>query len=1488
MKICRSELPSDSEASGSLSDGGPSVLWPKGRRSARRRRVYDKVAASGGGRDDDLMVARQLDRALNQSGRPTRRAAQQANRRLQGAADEDSDSSQGGRYSDAERPRRSTRRNNNKRRAGASWVPGVDDEDGESEPDVRWAPRARKSQRSVARVSYRESSCDTSDGEGGKKKRRIVPALEEEGMAEQDDEVERVLGYRDPEGMLVDPADPWATREFHVKWKRYSYIHCSWDRRATLCQLPGYKRVLNYMRTQDERSSLRSGVSREEIEVLDVEEAMEAQLVEEHKQIERVVAERRTVHDELKYLIKWQGLPYAECTWETSEDVFTAGGLLEVDAFKDREQRLLRPSRPVDGERRSFQQRKGTRLEQQPAYLGGGSMLRDYQLDGLNWLIYSWSKDNNAILADEMGLGKTIQCVAFLAHLTESLSIMGPFLVVVPLSTVPNWIKEFRKWCPQVNVVVYVGDSSSREVIRAFEFPNHGRSTRPFKFEVLITTFDFVLKDAAVLGRVRWHYLLVDEAHRLKNPDSSLYKEMIGWNIKNKLLVTGTPLQNTLRELWALLYFLVPNKFPDCKEFEENYSLENPQEVARLHADLRPYLLRRVIKDVEKSLPPKRECILRVERTPLQRQYYRWVLSRNFEELNKGTSGGGHVSLLNIISELKKVCNHPFLFESAEQGYRGSKGDESAVDRLIMASGKTLLLDKLLTKLKETGHRVLIFSQMVRLLDILSEYLRLKGYHHQRLDGSTPATARHQAMEHFNAPGSEDFAFLLSTRAGGLGINLATADTVIIFDSDWNPQNDLQAMSRAHRIGQTETVNIYRLVTRGSVEEDILERAKKKMVLDHLVIQRMDTSGRTVMEPQGGTRSIKKMFGKDELAAILRFGAEDLFKNNDAEEPQEMLEEDIDTILERAEVVDSAKDDNGARDFLNQFNVATFRSVLEDDSTFWSRLIPESKRPVEQQVFDSAALGPRAARLKAEQAVGAQMHSSGSDVGSPKPKPSGLRNPKGGQRAKRPASAAKPAPVVSGAVLRIDAWPENARAEEASPQNSGESAPSQTITKRDATAFVRAVRRFGLQARLLDIARDTGPVLLEASEDARLALWQALVNGCKSAVKGSADPKEAKLDFFGEAVRAQHLLSHLNGMEVLAARIQSVKDPLNFRLDTSELPVLPRWAESVSWTSRDDSMLLLGVYFYGLGGWEKMAGDDRLQLGSKLRSAFHDHAGVPGQNGMIVGPKGTQLEVRIAALLRRLYDSVMAKEHGGRAKEPTKRPKSSDRLPSTSGRSADPAETPARRAATKRSLPQPEARQGAGDKSKRRREGDGSGKPGKGSDVNEGQWRLILEPVNTEVTKLRALHIVDLPQERLVRKTKKYLRTLGQHIDKKTRGKKEDFVRGVWNLVASLVKNGTTGEKLRKMYVKIMAQAGSEGREEVEGGQKRNNDQGGASARTQAQSIRAPKLGEAPAPRRHTVARTSPNPDAPPLICRTKEDFRKLMGGVDRDRVERP
>lgn len=338
---------------------------------------------------------------------------------------------------------------------------------------------------------------------------------------------------------------------------------------------------------------------------------------------------------------------------------------------------------------------------------------------------------------------------------------------------------------------------------------------------------------------------------------------------------------------------------------------------------------------MEKSLPPKVEQILRVEMTNVQKQYYKWILTRNYVAL-KHNNKGSTTTFMNIVIELKKCCNHAFLTKPTDYVQRYH---EDYLQRLVNGSGKLMLLDKLLVRLRETGHRVLIFSQMVRMLDIIAEYLQRRKFPFQRLDGSIKGELRKQALDHFNAEGSTDFCFLLSTRAGGLGINLATADTVIIFDSDWNPQNDLQAAARAHRIGQKNQVNIYRLVTKNSVEEEIVERAKQKMVLDHLVMQRMDTTGRVALNKGGSNNP----FNKDDLNAILKFGAQDLFSNEAKGDEEPIC--DIDEILRRAETRDEAPATANDQLF-SAFKVASFSMEEQQDkkSKDWSEIIPEEVR----------------------------------------------------------------------------------------------------------------------------------------------------------------------------------------------------------------------------------------------------------------------------------------------------------------------------------------------------------------------------------------------------------------------------------------------------------------------------------------------------------------------------------------------------------------
>ncbi|KAJ1385584.1 SNF2-related, N-terminal domain [Sesbania bispinosa] len=494
-------------------------------------------------------------------------------------------------------------------------------------------------------------------------------------------------------------------------------------------------------------------------------------------------------------------------------------------------------------------------------------------LAGLNWLIRLYENGINGILADEMGLGKTLQTISLLGYLHEFRGITGPHMVVAPKSTLGNWMNEIRRFCPVLRAIKFLGNPDERRHIRE-ELLVAG------KFDVCVTSFEMVIKEKSALRRFSWRYIVIDEAHRIKNENSLLSKTMRLYNTNYRLLITGTPLQNNLHELWALLNFLLPEICSSAETFDEWFQIsgENDQQevVQQLHKVLRPFLLRRLKSDVEKGLPPKKETILKVGMSQMQKQYYRALLQKDLEVVN---AGGERKRLLNIAMQLRKCCNHPYLFQGAEPGPPYTTGDH-----LITNAGKMVLLDKLLRKLKERDSRVLIFSQMTRLLDILEDYLMFRGYQYCRIDGNTGGEDRDASIEAFNKPGSDKFVFLLSTRAGGLGINLAIADVVILYDSDWNPQVDLQAQDRAHRIGQKKEVQVFRFCTEYTIEEKVIERAYKKLALDALVIQQ-------------GPLAEQKTVNKDELLQMVRFGAEMVFSSKDST----ITDEDIDRIIAKGE-----------------------------------------------------------------------------------------------------------------------------------------------------------------------------------------------------------------------------------------------------------------------------------------------------------------------------------------------------------------------------------------------------------------------------------------------------------------------------------------------------------------------------------------------------------------------------------------------------------
>ena len=482
-------------------------------------------------------------------------------------------------------------------------------------------------------------------------------------------------------------------------------------------------------------------------------------------------------------------------------------------------------------------------ITQQPSILVGGT-LKEYQLKGLQWMISLYNNNLNGILADEMGLGKTIQTISLITYLIERKKQNGPFLVIVPLSTLTNWNLEFDKWAPSVSKIVYKGPPNTRKQQQA--------QIRYGHFQVLLTTYEYIIKDRPVLSKIKWVHMVVDEGHRMKNSQSKLSGTITTYyQTRFRLILTGTPLQNNLPELWALLNFVLPNIFKSVTSFDEwfntpfantggNDKMELTEEeqllvIRRLHKVLRPFLLRRLKKDVEKDLPEKQERVIKCRFSALQSKLYKQLKNHNKMSVSDGKGGKtGMRGLSNMLMQLRKLCNHPFVFEQVEEQMNP---DKSTNDLLWRVSGKFELLDRILPKFQRTGHRVLMFFQMTQIMNIMEDFLRLRQMQYLRLDGSTKSDDRSDLLRLFNAPDSPYFCFLLSTRAGGLGLNLQTADTVIIFDSDWNPHQDLQAQDRAHRIGQKNEVRILRLITSNSVEEKILERAQYKLDMDGKVIQ---------------------------------------------------------------------------------------------------------------------------------------------------------------------------------------------------------------------------------------------------------------------------------------------------------------------------------------------------------------------------------------------------------------------------------------------------------------------------------------------------------------------------------------------------------------------------------------------------------------------------------------------------------------------------
>ncbi|XP_047489909.1 lymphocyte-specific helicase-like isoform X1 [Penaeus chinensis] len=571
----------------------------------------------------------------------------------------------------------------------------------------------------------------------------------------------------------------------------------------------------------------------------------------------------------------------------------------------------------------------------QPRLFENGTM-RSYQLEGFSWLRVLYENGVNGILGDEMGLGKTIQSIALLCHLIDR-GVQGPFLVVAPLSTLPNWMSEFERFAPKVPTVLYHGSDAVRtEKRRMFQKLLTVEGTSVQVFPVVITSYEVVIRDTRFLSRYYWRYICVDEGHRIKNHNCRLTKSLNTFPSANRLLLTGTPLQNNLAELWSLLNFLMPEIFDSLDVFESWFDVTEMMEdgsdekiiqqerekqvIGTLQKILSPFFLRRMKKDVNLEIPPKKELLVYTPMTPLQLKLYEATLTFDYsffdnikkvdekvEYDNKGRpkrkskkdidysalldesespksldrfldavmrmqeianedakakkTSAVNIKLTNRMMQCRKIVNHPYLVN-----YPLTRDGEYMIDEgLLESCGKLQVLDQLLGELYKRKHRVLIFSQMTMMLDILEDYLSLRPkYKYKRLDGSKSLDSRQNDIKEYNSKDSNSFIFLLSTRAGGLGINLASADTVIIYDSDWNPQADLQAQDRCHRIGQTKPVLILRLITASTIDERIVERAATKRKLEKLIIQ----SGKFQASKQKD-RFLDKVMDPNDLVTLL-------------------------------------------------------------------------------------------------------------------------------------------------------------------------------------------------------------------------------------------------------------------------------------------------------------------------------------------------------------------------------------------------------------------------------------------------------------------------------------------------------------------------------------------------------------------------------------------------------------------------------------------
>lgn len=658
-----------------------------------------------------------------------------------------------------------------------------------------------------------------------------------------------------------------------------------------------------------------------------------------------------------KALLKYKGLGYEDVVWDRVPKPEDGDRWVDfVSAYENwvrgRHIHVPKPA-PLKSRLEKVRLVDFNKLEkkQQPEGLVGGELMR-YQIKGVNWLYYHWYLKKNVILADEMGLGKTIQIIGFLSILVNDHNCF-PFLIVVPNSTCANWRREIKRWAPSLRVVTYFGSATARNVTYQHELYPEG--SKDLRCHVVVTSYDAAADESCrrFFRSVPWQALIVDEGQRLKSDKNQIYEALSALKIPFRILLTGTPLQNNARELFNLLQFL--DNSIDAAALELEYATLTKENVPELHNLIRPFFLRRTKAQVLDFLPTMVQVILPISMTLIQRRLYQSILTKNSEfiralyDTTRPMGKADRSSLSNILMQLRKCLCHPFVYSADIE--ECNVNNAASHRNLVDASAKLQLLEILLPKLQQRGHRVLLFSQFLGMLDIVEDFLEGLGLSYQRLDGTISSLEKQRRIDEYNAKDSPLFAFLLSTRAGGVGINLAAADTVIILDPDFNPHQDIQALSRAHRIGQSRKVLCFQLMTRSSAEEKIVQIARKKMALDHILIEKMEDEDTKI-----------------DMESILKHGAADILSDT----VQDIRYDDasVGKLLDRSQVEETKTGEDTTAD--SQFS---FARVWANDAASMIDSINSSdneERAPDQSVWDrilnerdQAAAAEAAARQQA-------------------------------------------------------------------------------------------------------------------------------------------------------------------------------------------------------------------------------------------------------------------------------------------------------------------------------------------------------------------------------------------------------------------------------------------------------------------------------------------------------------------------------------------